>query len=58
MPSYFTIAAGAEGEGSDATGINCSQHNNNAIDYTNVYITFDGFASRWLHVIDSNAVDF
>jgi hypothetical protein len=40
----MNFAVGADGEGSEATGINRSQHNNNAIDYGSVYMTFDCFS--------------
>ena len=50
---------GADGEASDATGIDGNQDNNNAIDYGAVYMTSDGIASQWVYVKDSsNAVDF
>lgn len=49
---------GADGEASDATGIDGNQENNNAIDYGAVYMTFDSIASQWVYVKDSNAVDF
>jgi hypothetical protein len=44
----MNFAVGADGEGIEATGINRSQHNNNAIDYAidygSVYMTFDCFS--------------
>ena len=50
---------GADGEASDATGIDGNQDNNNAIDYGAVYMTSDGIASQWVYIKDSsNAVDF
>ena len=48
---------GADGEASDATGIDGNQDNNNAIDYGVVYMTSDGIASQWIYIKDSsNAV--
>lgn len=50
---------GADGEASDATGIDGTQDNNNAIDYGAVYMTSDGIASQWVYIKDSsNAIDF
>jgi hypothetical protein len=50
---------GADGEASDATGIDGNQDNNNAIDYGAVYMTSDGIASQWVYIKDSsNAIDF
>ena len=40
----LTIAVGADGEASDASGIDGNQDNNNAIDYGAVYMTSDGIA--------------
>jgi hypothetical protein len=44
ISSDLTIAVGADGEASDATGIDGNQDNNNAIDYGAVYMTSDGIA--------------
>ena len=50
---------GADGEASDATGIDGNQDNNNAIDDSAVYMTSDGIASQWVYIKDSsNANDF
>ena len=44
ISSDLTIAVYANGEASDATGIDGNQDNNNAIDDSAVYMTSDGIA--------------
>ena len=49
----------ADGEASDATGIDGNQGNNNAIDYSAVLMTSNGIAPQWVYVRDRHsALDF